>query len=323
MDNDGNRQPKIPKAGDIIVIDDGIPKVSTHSQNAPVIVCIYKYTSNAGDIYIDKYKENRANLYQIQFNQDCRPSSNIFFMFKKKFEEFLRASSENGGGVPTNLVDLAEEAGIDFKVSPGENSKGGLFVPWRVGAYVVGDLDSVKNSLLLLDGYFQRQIKSNSGEPIYVHIHPHKNIDIKIIEGQLDYKYYEFHEPNMSLPMKVFECAPPAKSGVITMSLQPQGATEMSVVITGSATWVYRNQFAKAGVNGGYANEEDKSTYSRTLKDLDVTKTEDKEKLLKVLGNDVLNDLAVRVLISGEIEEDSAVEAFINELKGMTNLHFQ
>ena len=96
----------------------------------------------------------------------------------------------------------------------------------------------------------------------------------------------------------------------------------MSVVITGGATWVYRNQFTKAGVSGGYANEEDKSLYLRTLKDLDVSSTNDKEKLMKILGDDVLNDLAVKVIVEGEIEEDSAVEGFINELKGMPNLHF-
>jgi len=240
-------------------------------------------------------------------------------MFKKKFEAFL-CSSENG--IPTTLSDLADQAGIEFKISPGDNSKGGLFVPWRVGAYVAGDIEAVKNALLLLDGYFQREIKSSTGEPIYVQIHPHKNIDISGVKEELDYKYYEIKEPAISLPLRVFECAP-VKGGAITFCLQVQGENEFSVVITGAATWVYRNQFTKAGVSGGYANEEDKSSYVRTLKDLDVTKTEDKEKLMKVLGNEVLNDLAVKVVIEGdEIEEESPVEAFINELKGMPNLHF-
>jgi len=56
-------------------------------------------------------------------------------MFKKKFEEFLRAQSNDTGACPSTLVDLANEVGIDFKISPGDNSKG-IFVPWRVGAYV-------------------------------------------------------------------------------------------------------------------------------------------------------------------------------------------
>ena len=37
-------------------------------------------------------------------------------------------------------------------------------MPWRVGAYVVGNLDAVQNALMLFDGYFQRQIKSATGE---------------------------------------------------------------------------------------------------------------------------------------------------------------
>ena len=315
--NEGvNPSPKVPKAGDIIVLDEVPKSTQSRADNAPVIICIYKYSSDAGDVYAEKYKENRTSLYQLQFNQDCR--NNIFFMFKKKFEEFLASTD----GVPSTLADLADVASIDFKISPGDNSKGGIFVPWRVGAYVAGDVDAVKNTLLLLDGYFQKQIKSSTGEPIYVHIHPHKDIDITSIVDELDYKYYEVQNPSISLPLKVFECAP-VKGGVITLCLQIQSETEMSIVITGSATWAYRNKFTFSGVVGGYASEEDKGTYVRTMKDLDVTKTEDKEKLLKVLGNEVLNDLAVRVFVEGEIEDDSAIEAFVNDLKGMTNMHFQ
>ena len=222
---------------------------------------------------------------------------------------------------PATLADLADQAGIDFKISPGDNSKGGVFVPWRVGAYVAGDIESVKNCLLLLDGYFQKEIKSSTGEPIFVEIHTYRDIDITGIEKELDYKYYKFEASKTKLPLEVFECAPP-KGGVITLNLQVQSETEMSVVISGN-TWAYRNQFTQAGVGGGYANpdSEDKGPYLRTLKDLDVTKV-DKEQIFKILG-DVLNDLAVRVVIDGNVEEDSAVEGFITELKGLPNLHFQ
>ena len=253
-------------------------------------------------------------------DQDCRNS--ICFMFKKKFEDFLRASNETNS-CPITLSDLAEQAGIDFKVSPGDNSKG-IFVPWRVGAYIAGDIESVKNTLLLLDGYFQKEIKSSTGEPVFVKIHPHKGIDITDIDKELDYKYYKLHEPTMKLPLKVFECAP-VKGGIITLNIQVQSETEMSIVISGSATWAYRNQFAQSGIGGGWENPdaEDKGLYLRTLKDLDVTKIEDKEKLFHVLGDGVLNDLALRVFVEGEIEENSAVSDFIDELKSLPNLHFE
>ncbi len=41
-----------------------------------------------------------------------------------------------------------------------------------------------------------------------------------------------------------------------------------------------------------------------------------------MLGEGVLSDLCVRLMIDGEVEEDSAAEAFIKELKEVKNVHF-
>ena len=60
----------------------------------------------------------------------------------------------------------------------------------------------------------------------------------------------------------------------------------------------------------------------RTLKDLDVSKEEDKQRILDMLGVGVLNDLSVRVLVEGDMEEDSPVERFVEELKKRSHLHF-
>ena len=44
---------------------------------------------------------------------------------------------------------------------------------------------------------------------------------------------------------------------------------------------------------------------------------------MKLLGEEVLCDLAIKVVVEGEkIEEESPVDTFIKELKGMPNLHF-
>ncbi len=48
------------------------------------------------------------------------------------------------------------------------------------------------------------------------------------------------------------------------------------------------------------------------MKDLDVSKDDDKQRVFEILGGGVLNELSVRVIVEGEeIEEDSAVEKFI------------
>ena len=85
------------------------------------------------------------------------------------------------------------------------------------------------------------------------------------------------------------------------------------------------SRFASAGVGGGYTNPdgEDKGPFVRMMKDLDVSKDDDKQRVFEILGGGVLNELSVRVIVEGEeIEEDSPVEKFINQLKQRTHLHF-
>ena len=60
----------------------------------------------------------------------------------------------------------------------------------------------------------------------------------------------------------------------------------------------------------------------RTLKDLDVSRAEDKQRVFDVLGGGVLNDLSVRMVVDGDIEEDSPVEQFVKELKERSSLHY-
>ena len=71
------------------------------------------------------------------------------------------------------FYDVIDRRSLKFKICPCDNSKR-IFIPWRVGAYVAGDTDAVKNTWLLLDGYFQKEIKSSTGEPIFVELYPQK-----------------------------------------------------------------------------------------------------------------------------------------------------
>ena len=61
--------------------------------------------------------------------------------------------------------------------------------------------------------------------------------------------------------------------------------------------------------------------HRRTLT-IDASKEADRDRVYHMLGEGVLNDLSVRLMIDGEVEEDSAAEAFIKELKEVKNVHF-
>ena len=102
-----------------------------------------RWSSNAGDVY-PEYVDRKVPLYQISFDQDCRNSAT--YLFKKKFEEFLKASHQASDSCPSTVEKLAEVAGIHIVTAPGDNSKGGVFVPWRICCYVAGDVCAVKNA---------------------------------------------------------------------------------------------------------------------------------------------------------------------------------
>ncbi len=54
-----------------------------------------------------------------------------------------------------------------------------------------------------------------------------------------------------------------------------------------------------------------------------VSQDEAKQRVYDLLGGGVLNELSVRVVVEGEeIEEESAVDQFIQTLKERSHLHF-
>ena len=47
---------------------------------------------------------------------------------------------------------------------------------------VAGDESSVKNALMLLDGFFQRELQPVNGEPVAINVYSHKGIDIEDVK---------------------------------------------------------------------------------------------------------------------------------------------
>ena len=58
---------------------------------------------------------------------------------------------------------------------------------------------------------------------------------------ELDYPDIVFHEPAATLPLPVFQAAPPKGGSIVVLNVQVQSETEVSIVISGS-TWAFRTQ---------------------------------------------------------------------------------
>ena len=92
-------------------------------------------------------------------------------------------------------------------------------------------------------------------------------------------------------------------------------------------TWNYRAALDEAGVRGAKVEDEDgdgqgKSAgkYYRVLKSLDLT--EDDKRVQNIIKQ-VFQNLAMKVVVEATPVEDSDVAEFIEDLRKLSNLHFE
>ena len=253
-----------------MVVDPLTPRTMIRSNrpaHGPVLVCIYKYTSRAGDL-LPAYKDDQdVALYQAHFprvlarySESCSCISSlqgmhalctevqiehevarngVAFKFKERFLQYLRAAHELDPTIPATFEALAEQAGIYVVVASGfDGMKNSVAVPWRSALYVAGDQGAVKNALLLLDGYFVRETR----DEMPIHLHPHIGIDgIKDILEEMEYGHYELRDSARDLPLSVFDAMPPKERGIVVLNIQVQTEKQISIVVSG-ATYAFRQQ---------------------------------------------------------------------------------
>ena len=102
---------KIPKVSEI-TIETG-PKPSATPKRkpavAPVQVCIYKYTADAGDCW-ETFKGDNVPLWQVQIEHGAQRS--ITFRLREAFEDYLRSAKTTDDALPVSLAELEKVAGI-------------------------------------------------------------------------------------------------------------------------------------------------------------------------------------------------------------------
>ena len=120
---------------------------------APVVVCIYKISDSAGDVW-DAYQEQEVPLWQCQVDHAAqRP---ITFQMRDGFNDFLRAARADNEQMPASVRDLEDAVGVRLVVSDRQDPDDVGFVQWRVGFYVAGDL----NNFLSVDGINRAKIRA-------------------------------------------------------------------------------------------------------------------------------------------------------------------
>ena len=317
-----DRSGKVPKAYDCIVEEGLKPqraaqRLPTH---APVVLCIYKYTDEAADIWASYEGKESVQVWQVQMQHEARPS--ITFGIMDEFNSFLRKKHARDNCLPASLKELQEKAGIRLVLTDRADPDEVGYIQWRVAFYIAGDAGSLKNFLYLLDDFFLQKSEAMAREaPFKVHLHPHCGVNLADTWDGLEYGEYTMHDPALKLPLGIFEAQPVTGKRIVRLHLQPESADTMSILVIGQ-TWNFRTRLDSHGVVGAWYGDDENRKYVRILKSIDVSEEVQQQNVLNMLGDAVFKNLAVRVVVDSEPKAGSDVAMFIARLRKINSLHF-
>ena len=296
---------KIRKLTDHVVIQGPHPPPPQRSSDGECHVYIYKVTDDASLLW-DDAKDCQEPLWQVQVVHDGRDS--VVVNLYDKFGILLAETK----GLPLTLQELKEQALIKLVITGTEDPDAvGTFVRWRCAFYVAGSESALRNFLYLLDDYWVHCEKNRQAR-ITVQLHPHFGIDIDETWDNFTHENYVLHPPIQQLAVPISHAYPVQGKRIVTMTIQIGG--EVSLVFTG-ALWAFRERSEQQGIDG---YRHDNGEYYRILADLDLKDTARIDKIF----TDVFSNLALRVLVQGEVRPGSAVHSFIQTLQDNPQLHF-
>jgi hypothetical protein len=307
-----NKQQQIlPRASDLTVQNRPQQTSTRLPSSAPVVVCLYKVTDRARDVW-SVVEDTSAGLYQVQIKHDAR--SSVTFDILGSFGSYLQKANAENDDIPATLSDLSRNAFIKL-VLTGDDPESVGFIRYRIAFYVAGYEESLKNLLLLLDGFYIYKHEQMAREHAFeVHVHPH--IDIAITDEELEYKHYTFNSPAKSLPLKIFEAAPCVGKKILTFIVESISDHIVSILISGN-TWQYRSALDDYGVPQGH-NEN--GVYYRVMQSVDVSDNDEAQKILD-LPRVVFANVVMRLVVSQEPGTQSSVATLVDGLRALSCLH--
>ena len=103
------------------------------------------------------------------------------------------------------------------------------------------------------------------------------------------------------------------------ITAQVEGDNSLSFLFHGG-TWLFRDAFEAAQV-AGY-KDETSNVYYRVVPTLDAASDDEQQRLLNVLGDGVLKNVAARVTVDGRAPVGTPAHAFLKTLRERPHLYF-
>ena len=127
---------KVPKASEVTLLEQA-PRPQPSARNlpatAPVTVCMYKYTDQAGDVW-EEFGGSNVALWQVQIDHPVRARS-LTYQMREGFNDYLRAAHGSDEALPKSVQELSARAGIRLVVSDSKDPEDVGFIQWRVAFY--------------------------------------------------------------------------------------------------------------------------------------------------------------------------------------------
>ena len=308
------------------------PKVSDKAakrpNNAPIELCVYKYSSEAGDVLSDF--PAGVPLWAVVIRHDAYPSVDSDIL--GALVSFLQDGHQADNAMPTTLAELRLNEKVvvtitnttarNMAANQEANPQGQPWVNYRCVFYIAGNEVRLHEFLALLHDYFvhrathRRQGDRTPWPPldqILVDIRPHTDVVIPSVAADYHRIAATLHDPTAPLPCSIFSVAPPVGNLRLEVEIDVISNNEVAVGFDGR-TWFYRERLNMAGLPRIEANLRLLPSDRR-----DMAQETNRNFLMGVFRGDVFRGLVCNLTWAGEeVVEGTPADTLLKMLRAET-----
>ena len=300
-------------------------KATSKPANAPIVLAIYKYTSEAKDL-VNTFRADEP-LWAVRVEHNAWP--NVESAAIAGHNAFLADMHAEDNDMPKNLQELRTNDQIIIQIGRGDasNVDGLPLKEFSVAYYIGGTLEQLRNAIHLLVEFFYHRCthpipnvdKSPWPVPadIAIHIYPRMGIDLAGLDTDITRMAVTLHPAALVLPLSLWSTNPPGSSRALFVEIEIV-TCDKAIFGWDGRTYGFRARFDQALIpridNNLRVLPEDMR---------DFTVAENGARILDIFGNLVLRDLVCCVRVTGEpLPQEGNVANLVAALKALPNLFF-
>ena len=300
------------------------PKAKAKPANAPIVVSIYKYTSEASDL-VATFRPGEP-LWAVRVEHTAWPTVESSVI--SATNAFLLSMHAENSEMPENLQVLRNREQIILQLGRVDdtNVDNLPLKEFSIIYYIGGTVVHLRNALNFLIDFFLHRcthplLCDRSPWPVpadlEVQVHPRLGIDLGNFGDDITGIRVRVETPKLVLPQSLWDTNPPGSNRALMVEIEI--LNENSAIFGWDGrTYVFRARFEQALVPRVQDN-------LRVLPEdrRDFNEKDNIDLVLAIFGNLVLRDLVCCVRVTGEdLPEEGVVADFIKTLKNNQNLFF-